>query len=77
MFFPWQDLSASRRLTSFFEHGGGFPLPVMMYVCVCVGRREGRKMVVILTYGLDSGFLLGRGEKNGYTEECRFSERRG
>lgn len=29
-------------------------------------------MVVILTYGLDSSFLLGREEKNGYTEECSF-----
>lgn len=42
----------------------------VLCVSACVCRRERRKMVVILTYGLDSSFLLGREEKNGYTEEC-------
>ena len=48
-----------------------FPPPVLQCVCVCVcvcARR--RKTVVIMTYGLDSSFLLGREDRNGYTEEC-------
>lgn len=38
-------------------------------VCVCLWEGR-RKMVVIMTYGLDSSFLLGIEDRNDYTEEC-------
>ena len=47
MFFPWQDLSASRRLTSCSERGGGFSTAcVTMCVCVCVCARVGGRRLL-------------------------------